>query len=216
MIRKYLYQPYAFLFLLAGFLCLKGHAQIRLLPLHQFELKATLQGTSVSLDWVAENEVNAAKFVLERSKDGNTYFPIGTEAVTGPVNSTTHYQFPDDISSLLSAGLVYYRVKMENSDGRFAYSNIAVVKLGMSAGAQVWPNPFEHTLHISYASTTNSRIEVSLLDNYGKLFRQSLHTISRGLNQVSILGLDRLGTGIYFIRITDMDSRETYVQQLVK
>src|SRR5690349_9085928 len=76
-----------------------SNAQIRLLPLHKFELKASLQNATVSLDWISENEMNSTQYVVERSKDGIHFEVIGKKPAEGPINTPTHFKYPDDLSS---------------------------------------------------------------------------------------------------------------------
>ena len=191
-------------------------ANSQILPLHRFELKASLQGNAVRLDWVAENEVNSTRFVVERSKDGISFSSIGTEPVDGSSNSPTKYGFPDDISAITATGRIYYRIKVENLDGHYGYSNIAIIKLNNTSGIQVWPCPFDHTINITYNSTSNSTISIILRDAQGRDLRQFDQTVTHGLNQVAITDLNRLGSGTYFISIADKSGLLCYTQRLVR
>ena len=132
------------------------------------------------------------------------------------MNSPTAYEFPDDISALTSSGLVYYRIKLENNDGRYAYSNIAVVKLNKTSGIQVWPSPFNYMVNITYNSSVNSTIGISLTDSRGSEVRQMTQAITRGLNQITLNNLDWLSPGVYFIRITDASGLFSYSQKLIR
>ena len=193
-----------------------AHSQNHLLPLHQFELKASLRGNAVRLNWVAENEVSSTRFVVERSKDGVSFSSIGTEPVEGSPNSPTNYGFPDDISAIATVGHIYYRIRVENLDGRYGYSNIAIIKLNNTSEIQVWPCPFDHTINITYNSTSNSTISIILRDAQGRDLSQFNQTVSYGFNQVTITNLNRLSTGTYFIRIADQSGLLCYTQKLVR
>lgn len=186
------------------------------LPLHNLELRAALQGNTVDLKWTTENEVNTSTFVIERSTDGSNYNEAGLKAAAGQTSSVTQYQTTDDIQALLSSNVVYYRIKAVDIDGRFTYSNVATVRLSKKAGVQVWPSPFGDDINITYNANANTKIEVSIVNSIGKVVRQSNYSVSRGLNQVSVNNLGSLSSGVYFIRITDKNSNEVYMQKLVK
>ena len=81
---------------------------------------------------------------------------------------------------------------------------------------QVWPSPFRDNISITYNASANSRIDVAIVNSVGKVIKQGNYNVSQGLNQLSINNLDGLVPGIYFIRITDKNSSETYIQKLTK
>lgn len=197
-------------------ICLSVCTSCGALPLHQLDLKANLQGNNVSLKWIAENEMNTNEFVIERSADGNNYDEIGNTAPTGPVNTPTQYNFSDDIQSINSSSIIYYRIKASDHEGRFAYSNIATVRLGKTAGVQVWPNPFGDFVNITYNASANTKVDVSLVNTLGKVVKQSNYSVTRGFNQIAVGGLETLSSGIYFIRITDKSTNEVYIQKISK
>lgn len=197
-------------------ICLSVCTNCAALPLHQLELRSYLQGNNVNLKWVAENEMGTESFVVERSTDGVSFSQIASRAPSGPLNTPTEYQQSDDIQSLSSASVVYYRIKAVDREGRIAYSNIATVRLNKTAGVQVWPNPFGDFVNITYNSSASTKVDVSVVNSLGKVVKQSNYSVSRGLNQISVNGLETLSSGIYFIRITDKNTNEVYIQKISK
>lgn len=196
-------------------ICLSVCTNCAALPLHQLDLRAYLQGNNVNLKWVAENEMGTESFVVERSTDGLNYNSIASKSPSGPVNTPTEYQHGDDIQGLGSS-IIYYRIKATDREGRYAYSNIATVRLNKTAGVQVWPNPFGDYVNITYNSSANTKVDVSVVNSLGKIVKQSSYTVSRGLNQISVNGLETMSSGIYFIRITDKNTNEVYIQKISK
>jgi hypothetical protein len=186
------------------------------LPLHQLNLNAYLQGNNVSLKWIAENEMNTSNFVIERSTDGSTFSEIGSKLPVGPLNTPTEYVFTDNILNMQTVSIVYYRIKAMDNDNRYAYSNVAPVRLNKTAGVQVWPNPFNDFVNITYNASANTKVDVSVVNSLGKVVKQSNYNITRGLNQIAISGLETFTSGIYFIRITDKNTNEVYIQKISK
>ncbi len=186
------------------------------LPLHNLQLTAALQGTQVALNWSAANEQNTHQFVIERSTDGSSYTEAGTKPASGQTNTVTQYQSSDDIQAMQNVNVIYYRIKAMDLDGRFTYSNVATVRLNKKAGVQVWPTVFNDNVSITYNASVNTKIEVRIMSSGGKIVRQANFNVSRGLNQLSVTSLGSLSSGIYFIRITDSNSNEVYIQKLVK
>ncbi|MDZ4808160.1 MAG: T9SS type A sorting domain-containing protein [Bacteroidota bacterium] len=197
-------------------ICFRECTNCATLPLHQLDLKASLQGSNVALKWIAENEMNTSNFVIERSTDGINYNPIGSAAPSGPVNTPTEYKFMDDIQNMPLTSVVFYRIKAMDNNSRFAYSNVATIRLNKTAGIQIWPNPVDSYVNISYNSATNTKLDISVVNTIGKTVKQTNHTVYRGLNQIAVSGFEILSSGIYFIRITDKNTNEVYMQKISK
>lgn len=186
------------------------------LPLHTLDLTAVLQDTKVSLTWLAENEMNTSKFVIQRSIDGANYTDIGTKVPSGQVNTPTEYDFITDIQNLSMYSIIYYRIKAEDNIQRFAYSNITPVRLGKITGIRIWPNPFLSDISLTYNGISNGKADVNITDNNGKIVWKDVFSISRGINQFTIAVAAQLPPGIYFISITDRNANKRFVQKLTK
>ncbi len=186
------------------------------LPLHTLNLTAVLKEAKVKLNWVAENEMNTNKFVIQRSFDGANYSDIGTKAVAGQINIPTAYEFDTDIQSVSMHSLIYYRIKAEDNIQRFAYSNVAAIRLGKITGIKVWPNPFLNDISISYNGISNGKADISITDNTGRIVWKNVFNVSRGINQLTITDAAHLQPGIYFISIADRNANQFFVQKLSK
>ena len=186
------------------------------LPLHLLELKTSLHGNLVGLNWKTMDEVNTEKFVVQRSIDGINYSDIASQQATGGAGLSAAYQLSDDIQLLLQSSVVYYRIKAVDVDGKLTYSNISPVRLGKTSGIQIWPNPFVSDIRISYTGSANTSLDIKIIDNSGRVVSQNNYAVSRGLNQLSVSGADKLAPGVYIVRITDKNTNEIFVQKLTK
>ena len=186
------------------------------LPLHTLNLTAVLKETKVNLKWVAENEMNTNKFIIQRSFDGANYTDIGTKAVAGQINIPTAYEFDTDIQSVSMHSIIYYRIKAEDNIQRFAYSNVAAIRLGKITGIRVWPNPFLNDISISYNGISNGKADVTITDNTGRIVWKNVFNVSRGINQFTITDAAHLQPGIYFISISDRNTNQIFVQKISK
>ena len=82
----------------------------------------TASSSQINLAWTG-NSGNETGFKIERSTNGTSF----TEIARVGANSTTY------TNTGLAAGRYYYRVRAYNSGGNSAYSNTAVVALGLPA-----------------------------------------------------------------------------------
>jgi len=186
-----------------------------ILPLHNFSLSVTLKENIVQLKWLAENEMNTERFVIQRSIDGANYTDIGFKNPSGPINILTEYNATDDILNF-PANIVYYRVKAEDNRANYAYSNIVPVRLFKISGINLWPNPFTTDLKISYDAPANSSLDIHMLDNSGRVIMNTSYSVNRGMNQLSLPGVGKLPSGFYFVRITDKSNNEIFAHKISK
>lgn len=186
-----------------------------ILPLHNFTLSVVLKENMVFLKWLAENEMNTEKFVVQRSTDGSTFKNMGELPPSGPINILTEYNSTDDIVNI-NSGVAYYRIKAEDNRGNFAYSNVVPVRLSKSDGFSFWPNPFSTSLSLSYNANLSTSIKVEMYDNGGRQVIQQQFTINRGMNQLSINGASSLPHGLYHMRIIDLLTQEVSFAKMAK
>lgn len=186
------------------------------LPLHTLDLNAQLQEAKVTLKWVAENEMETRQFVIQRSTDGVNYTDIASKPMAGPINTPTQYIFVNDIQNLLSHNIIYYRIKAEDNLMRFAYSNIATVRPGKTSGIRVWPNPFIHDISITFNGLASGKTDVMVSDNNGKTVWSGSFDTRRGVNQLSVTGVDHLPSGFYMVTIHERSSSQRLMHKILK
>ena len=186
-----------------------------ILPLHNFTLSVVLKENIVFIKWLAENEMNTEKFVIQRSSDGNIFKNLGELPPSGPINILTEYNSSDDITGI-SSGVAYYRIKAEDNRGNFAYSNVVPVRLFQSGGFSFWPNPFSTSLSLSFNANLSTSIKVEMYDNSGRQVIQQQFSINRGMNQLSITGAASLPQGLYHVRIIDLLTQEVSFSKMTK
>jgi predicted outer membrane repeat protein len=161
---------------------------------------------TVVLEWRSSNEQNSDHFEIMRSEDGKTFASIGTVRASYESNEQVRYEFVDQTPSVNGG---YYRLKMIDADGSFAFSRMVRVSADFTVHSPfVFPNP---------ATGTNVSIR-----HAGKatlvLFDQNGHIVNRaaiGSNETNDLELDISGlkSGNYMLQIAD--EKQTSTQRLV-
>lgn len=100
--------------------------------------------SKVTANWKVRDAVNFSRFELERSTDGTSFQTIGF-ILFDP--AMFEYSHPDNIQV---AGNYFYRLKMIDSDGRYKYSSLAMVRSNCTDKTIVLlPNPTRSTLTIT-------------------------------------------------------------------
>lgn len=196
----------------AGLISMSGGT----LPLHTLDLTTQLQEAKVTLRWVAENEMETKYFIVQRSTDGVNFTDVASRPMSGPINIPTQYTLVDDIQSLLSYSIIYYRIKAEDNLQRYAYSNVSTIRLAKGTGIRTWPNPFVNDISVTFYGLASGKTDVTLTDNKGKTAWSGTFDSKRGVNQLSVSGVGKLLPGMYVITISERSSSQRLVEKLLK
>lgn len=180
---------------------------------------ATIKGEAkCEIFWYTIEEMNTNNFFIERSIDGTSFTKVGTHTASGNTHGKTDYNFLDDIKSIENLPVIYYRIKMNDIDGRYQYSNVVTVKpIAMNGeNVAIYPTPFTDKLVITYKSTGASQLAVQLTDEAGKVIRKQLVDLESGINTITLNELQSLSSSTYFLKLTDLSSGEIYVRKVAK
>lgn len=120
------------------------------LPVKLASFNAAATNNTVALNWNTASEENVHAFNVERSIDGKSFEAIATVAAKNSANGAA-YTYND----VLRAGVTYYRLKMVDKDGSFAYSKVVSVNGKAVASIDVYPNPVRDRFVISHPKTFN-------------------------------------------------------------
>ena len=108
------------------------------LPIKLLSFEATLELDHVLLKWSTISEQNNMGFEVQKSLDGQTFYPIGFVNGQGTSREPHEYQF-EDRDIFISA---YYRLKQVDFDGKTTFSPIRFLPInGNSVSISIAPNP---------------------------------------------------------------------------
>lgn len=120
------------------------------LPVTLISFDATETTEGALLKWRTASEVDFDRFEIEKSSNPKTGFQLAGSVKGGG----SPYSFLDPA---ITSGIVYYRLKMIDTDGTYAYSRIAEVNIRREDGQHaVYPNPVYNQ---SMSIKSNTRIE---------------------------------------------------------
>jgi hypothetical protein len=159
------------------------------LPLQLVSFTGNRINATNHLAWQTAEEANTRQFVIERKTTGD-FIAIGQVAARGQGNGNYTY---DDATA--AAGKVYYRLKMEDIDGRFTYSNIVTINVDQSS-SRVYPNPTDDKAYVQISDKNLLHTQAKLLDVNGKII--SMFTITDWKQPVN---LGAQPVGFYFVQL---------------
>lgn len=155
------------------------------------------------LNWSIENEsAMADHYEVERSLNSTDFTNIGnTERKLNGANSNS-YTFTDlNLTATRKSGLIYYRVKQVDRDGKFTYTEIKSVKVGADGfSVSVYPNPVVSSSSVDINLDEAGKINIMLIDAAGKLVRAAVIEGVKGVNTYP-LNMNTLASGTYMIKV---------------
>jgi Secretion system C-terminal sorting domain len=182
-------------------------AQAQSLPLELTSISAAPLEKTIQVDWTSKSEINFSHFELERSTDARN-FQFLTK-VSGEGQSHNEYAYTD--GAVIAGINYYYRLKMMDQDGGFAYSAVVQAKLeGRQLSiVQVAPNPTMSLTNITFDLPTDEDVTIRVMDLTGRLvFTQSYLALS-GSN-VLTLDLSTYASGTYSLELSTANHRATH------
>lgn len=123
--------------------------EVNPLPVKIGSIKAYEKAAGVQIDWTAFTEINAEKYVIERSANGQQFTAVG-EVAARNLSIASDYGFFDPNPL---PGISFYRLRNLDQDGKSGYSNIVRVNLSKDGKSViVYPNPVRAGGYLSYGS----------------------------------------------------------------
>ena len=156
--------------------------------------------TKAELYWTVERESEPLVYDVEKSKDGQLFYTIGS------VNGLYHhgaelntYAFTDQLPV---GKLSYYRLKIRNSSGQFAYSRTVLLSSSPLPFAFLTViNPFGDQLRFDVSSDRDMSGQIQLMDARGVIVQRKECRLSAGINRFSLDNTMRLPSGMYVLRV---------------
>lgn len=150
--------------------------------------KASYFGEGASLFWNVENEINFKEYIVERSTDGINYETIDNIEA----RNSKSYEFK---VGKLNEGNNYFRLKMVDTDGKYEYSNVEVLKArNIKFNFNILPNPVSNNLNFNWAEEGMYRFQLIGID--GKQFKMG--AVLKGMNTIDVSNLNK---GTYVLDI---------------
>ena len=161
-------------------------------------MEAKAENEVVKVNWTTLTEINNEKFEVERSFDGEIFETIGELAGAGNSSTILGYQFED---ARAPQGVIYYRIKQTDFDGKFDFSPIVVVNNNSEEGRlSVYPNPNRNTSATVQLGFTMQPRTIRIFDLNGTVVHEFF-------SEATYAQLPSLRTGIYVVQSTDLSGK---------
>ncbi len=184
------------------------------LPVKLVDFTANYTNPNALLNWSTSQEHNFSHFIIERSVDGENFSQVALVFGAGESDSKINYSYNDkDLKG--RGGIIYYRLKQVDVDGKFSYSSVRIIRLGdekTSITLTTFPNPVATDLRITLPSSwQNKHLHIDLYNVSGQLVNARDIANSSQTESISVASLQK---GIYFVQVRN--GAETAKQRIVK
>ncbi|MEO8414270.1 MAG: T9SS type A sorting domain-containing protein [Ginsengibacter sp.] len=153
------------------------------------------------LDWQTSQEFNSDHFELFKSTDGQDFSLVAKIKSAGSSNLVTNYSYQDNSPS--TGSYVYYRLKQVDANGKYAFSSIVKLALGVNTFLSVYPNPFSNDFTASFSATKPSTATLILHNSTGQIVYSKTLRVNKGNNSILVNNLPSLKKGVYYMTISN-------------
>lgn len=163
------------------------------------------------LNWsVAEEGSNTDKYEVLRSTNGVDFTSIGIIKAYNNGRSSNIYNFTqENLSAIKTKGVIYFRIKQIDKDGKFVYTDIKNLRLNTKGVlVAVYPNPIKQNTTLTFDLVENSRVIYSITDAAGKMIETNQVQGFKGSN-IKTLNLGKYAAGTYTLKVQAGDETTT-------
>ena len=186
-----------------------GVSNSAILPLNLISFNGKfLNKNQIELSWATLTETNTSNFEVERSGDGVIFEKFATVLAAG--NSTTRKDYVQIDNNFIRNAKNYYRLKMNDINGQYSYSNIVVLTDKNKDPIEIFPNPVtDGILNILlFNNFASKKLSIVLYSSDGKRVLQKTLNENTYLQKINIA---KLSTGTYTVVL--LEGKEKIFQQ---
>lgn len=182
------------------------------LPLTLLAFDGLIKNEKVILSWQTSNENNLRGFDIERMT-GNTWSKIGSLQSSGNGSGTNNYSFKDNLPA---KGINYYRLKMNDADGKYNYSRIINFNLKFAKFVvyQNVPNPFSNSTIIRYDLVEKSPIKIAVYNVDGSQIKVLANELKDAGSYQIKWNASNLPAGNYYYKV--IIGNEVIIKKMLK
>jgi hypothetical protein len=172
------------------------------LPIKLLSFDAKYNKPNVTLNWSTAMEKNFSHFEIEYSTDGSNFNELAVIFGAGESDSKKDYSYVDKTVAE-RGGLVYYRLKSVDIDGKATYSSVRIIRLGeekQGIALTTYPNPVTSEVRVTIPTNwQNKKVIYEVFNSMGQVSKKS-ETVSS--SQTENLNVSALAPGFYIVRVT--------------
>lgn len=165
-----------------------------ILPVTLIDFEALARENEIVLAWSTSHESNSDFFEVQHSGDGKEWQTVGHVAAVQQSNEVNGYAY---VHKSPSAGSNFYRLRIVDQDGTFAFSSIRNATWKSQLSVVFFPNPVSDWLSIELEGSSSVR-SIAIVNAKGQsVYHKSNSAI--GHNSENRIDFKNFPSGIYTI-----------------
>lgn len=184
------------------------------LPVNLISFNAKYNKPDVGINWSTAQEKNFSHFVIEQSTDGVNFIQLAVVFGAGESDTKKEYSYTDK-NLTGRKGLVYYRLKSVDKDGKFEYSSVRIIRLGEEIKGIVlstYPNPAVNELKVTIPAAWQSKVATyEVVNTNGQVAKR---VVTGNSSQTETINVSSLAPGFYIVKVTC--EGQTALQKIIK
>ena len=184
-------------------------------PVKLISFKATLINKNGLVKWTTESELNNDYFIVERSDDGVHFTSRAKINGNGTTSFSHAYEYTDALNT--NSQVVYYRLRIVDTDGKFGFSKTIAIKLNGSLNVSdfsVYPNPFISDIKVAVTSAVDEMASFRIISFDGREMLKRKVSLQTGDNIVVLTNFGTLAKGNYILEVTT--STDKFIKKIIK
>jgi hypothetical protein len=168
-------------------------------PVELADFHANCSKQFVTVCWSTASETNNIGFTIQRKMEGREWQDLAFIKGAGTTSQPQAYAYKDEPKEF---GILYYRLKQQDFDGKTEFSDAIRVTLQSPSHlelSQNYPNPFNPSTVINYRipAKADGAVTLSIFDVLGRQVRILLNEVARpGYYQMVWDGCDEQGVAV--------------------
>jgi len=165
---------------------------------------------TVNLSWEGENDEYTYTYDVEVSRDGRSFSKVATLDRKFTANPGYLYSYAIANNDF---GRYFFRVRQHWINGYVRYTPVKTVEFSnpIFAATALYPNPTTGRVGIKFINVKPGRMLVQISHADGRQVAAKEITVS----QTDYQQLSPLAAGLYWVKITDLESKTSCVKQLL-
>ena len=168
------------------------------LPVTFGSFTVSASGADVLLKWETFRELNTRDFTVERSRDAVLFEPVGTVNAAGDGSILRNYSFIDQKALVSNGGVLYYRLAINDKEGKKAYSKVLSIQQKESRwNVRLAGNMPGEELKVLISGSMEA-VQVTVCDLSGKFLYKKQFTTTQSPLEIDLPSLPK---GVYVLSV---------------
>jgi trimeric autotransporter adhesin len=173
---------------------------IHILSVNKLDFTPVLKGENVELNWSTTEELSVNKYHIERSFDGTSFTEIGSVLSKGD-GDFSYIAYDNKAAVDPKNSSVFYRLRIEDKNGAFNYSETKKINFNKLTKLQISPNPFTDLFRLNLNASKRSEAVINIVNAAGQQVYYRKIALESGANIISLDNMQKLSKGLYVMQI---------------